>query len=366
MESSGFIDTRTLPTTGTYTILVDPGDDASGSLTLQLYSVPADVSASITPGGPAVTVTTTTPGQNAALTFAGTAGQKVSVRGTDGMAGQVPTCDVTASLRRPDNSVLAPGTCMETGGFIDVRTLPATGTYTILVDPKSQATGSVTLALYDVPDAVGTLSAGGPATTVSIAAPGQNAALTFAGTAGQRVSLQGTNASLSPVAGCDLKVSVLNPDHSVRAAPTCMEAGGFLDAMSLAATGTYTVVVDGSSTSTGSLTLTLYDVPPDTTGEVAVAGPAAGVALGTPGQNGSLALGGTAGTPVTVRITGNTLGRVALRLTGPDGTELATKTSAASSFKLPAQTLPATGTYTIAIDPAGANTGVLNVSITSP
>jgi hypothetical protein len=116
----------------------------------------------------------------------------------------------------------------------------------------------------------------------------------------------------------------------------------------------------------GSLTLTLLDVPPDTTGSVAVGGPSVAVALGTPGQNGSLTFDGAASTHVTVRMTGNSFGRVAVRLVAPDGTLLAHATSAAATFKLPPQTLPATGTYTIVVDPSGANTGLVNVSVTSP
>ena len=45
-------------------------------MTLTLYLVPADVSATITPGGPPVTVTTTSAGQNARLTFAGHGGRR--------------------------------------------------------------------------------------------------------------------------------------------------------------------------------------------------------------------------------------------------------------------------------------------------
>ena len=41
MEQSGFIDTQTLPITGTYTILVDPGGAATGGVTLTLSNVPA-------------------------------------------------------------------------------------------------------------------------------------------------------------------------------------------------------------------------------------------------------------------------------------------------------------------------------------
>ena len=62
--SGGFIDTQTLPVDGTYTILIDPSGTNTGNMTLTLYGV-TDTTGTITPGGPAVTITTTIPGQNA-------------------------------------------------------------------------------------------------------------------------------------------------------------------------------------------------------------------------------------------------------------------------------------------------------------
>jgi hypothetical protein len=59
--------------------VVDPQGTATGSMTLTLYNVPPDPTASIVPGGPAVTLTTTTPGQNASATFAASAGQRISL-----------------------------------------------------------------------------------------------------------------------------------------------------------------------------------------------------------------------------------------------------------------------------------------------
>src|SRR5262249_53811536 len=205
-------------------ILVDPADTVTGGVTLTLYDVPADVSGTISPGGSAVTVTTTTPGQNGTLTFSGTAGHRISLKGTNGLTGQVVGGDVNVSILNPDKSVLAPATCMEGSGYIDVVTLPSSGTYSLKVDPVDIATGSVTLTLYDVPaDITGSISAGGAAVTVTTTTPGQNAALTFSGTSGDRISLKGTNGMTGQVFGCDVNVSILNPDSSVLASATCME-----------------------------------------------------------------------------------------------------------------------------------------------
>ena len=70
--------------------------------------------------------------------------------------------------------------------FLDTRVLPASGTYTILVDPQLADLGSMTLTLYDVPpDLTGSIAIGGPPASLTLGpVPGQNATLSFSGTAG--------------------------------------------------------------------------------------------------------------------------------------------------------------------------------------
>jgi YD repeat-containing protein len=374
MEDTGFVDTTTLPTTGTYTIQIDPVAHAVGNLTLTLYDVAADLTGTITPGGSAVTASIATPGQNAAYTFSGTSGHRISLVGSNGMSGQVAfACDVNVSILKPDATVLAGPTCMEDSGFIDATTLPISGTYTVKVEPTSWATGSLTLNLYDVPaDVSGSITAGGSAVTVTTTTPGQNGALTFSGTAGHRLSLVGSNGMTGQVwFACDVNVTVLKPDSNTLVSPTCMEGSGFIDATSVPTTGTYTIQIDPAGIAVGSLTLALYDVPGDATGTVTIGGSAAGLTMSTPGQNGGLTFSGTASQQVTVHVTNNPwtsfFAGPTVRLLSTDGTTvLASVSSSASSFDLSTVTLPSTGTYTITVDPSGAQTGSLNVSVTSP
>ncbi|MBA4284856.1 MAG: peptidase, partial [Xanthomonadaceae bacterium] len=100
---------------------------------------------------------------------------------------------------------------------------------------------------------------------------------------------------------------------------------------------------------------------------ITIGGPSAAIVTTTPGQNGLATFPGTTGRLATVRVTGNTIGFVALTLLHPDGTTvLATYSSAANSFSMPAVTLPATGTYTVQTNPSGTAFGTLNISVTSP
>jgi YD repeat-containing protein len=368
--SSGgaYIDVQALPVAGTYTILVDPQTTNTGSVTLTLYNVPNDITGTITPGGPAVTATTTTPGQNAQLTFSGTASQRVSLRIT-GVTLTGGNGYVDVYVKKPDGTTLASSTYISSGGaYIDVQTLPTTGSYMVLVDPQGTNIGSVTLTLYDVPaDITGPITPGGAAVTVTNSVPGHNAQLTFSGSVNQRVSLKISGVTLTGGNGY-VDVYIKKPDGTTLASSTYISSGGaFIDIQTLLLAGTYTVLVDPQGTNTGSVTLTLYDVPADATGTVTVGGPAVNASNTVPGQNATLTFSGTAGQQATVHVTGSTMGTVTVSLLKPDGTSLTSSTSfGGSTLNLATQTLPTTGTYTIKIDPGGAGTGSMSVSVTNP
>ena len=373
-ETGAFIDTTVLPVGGTYTILIDLANIATGSLTLNLYTVPADYTGTITAGGSSVTATTTVPGQNGSLTFNGTTGQRISLLGTDSTYGGTPfTCDVTVTILKPDTSALAPATCMEAGGYIDATTLPADGVYRIQIDPYTSSTGSLTLTLNNVPaDYRGSITAGGSPVTVTTTVAGQNGQLTFSGTTGDRISLQGTNSTYGGTPfTCDVTVAILNPDDSVLAAATCMEFGGFIDTTSLPATGTYKIQVDPYSATTGSLTLTLYSVPADVTGTITIGGSAVPMSLSTPGRNGSLTFPANANQHISLQATDVSGFNVTfdcdvnVSILKPDSTPLVNPTCMDNGGTIGSTAIPTTGTYTVFVNPAGPNTGSLTLTVTS-
>jgi hypothetical protein len=353
----GFIDTKALPATGTYTIFIDPTGAYTGNITLTLYEVPPDLQGTITPGGEPVTVSIGTPGQNAGITFTGTANQRVSLR-----MSSVTITGGQLHIYNPDGSTLASYGINTGGGFIDTKALPATGTYTIFINPTGAYTGSITLTLYEVPpDLQGTITPGGEPVTVSLGTPGQDARLTFSGTTNQRISLK-----LSSVSITGGQLYIYNPDGSTLASSGINSGGGFIDTKALPATGTFTIFINPTGAYTGSITLTLYEVPPDVQGSIVINDPATPITLATPGQNAQLTFDGTASQQVTVRITNNAMSTVTVKLLKPDGSTLTSSTSASANFNLDMQTLPTTGLYTIRIDPGWANTGSMNVRATSP
>jgi hypothetical protein len=259
--NGGFLDTRTLPASGTYTILVDPQAADLGSMTLTLYDVPPDVTASITPGGaPANVSMGPVPGQNALVSFYGTLGQRIALGMSQVSIGTSSCCSTRVSILKPDGSTLVYATPVGTsGGFLDTRSLPATGFYTIFVDPQGTDLGSMTLTLHAVPaDLSGSIAIGGPPVSLSLApVPGQNGALTFNGTAAQRVSLRLSNVTIGNTSCCGARISMLKPDGTNLVPPILVGTFGATITATPPLTGAYSIVVDPQGAHTGGITLTL-------------------------------------------------------------------------------------------------------------
>jgi YD repeat-containing protein len=251
VSNGSVVDTAPAPTTGTYTIVLDPGATITGSLTLTLS---AEIAAGITMGGPPVSVSVTRPGQKARLTFSGTATQRVSLN----ITGVTVSGTAYVGLLKPSGTPISgfpnwsqmnffgPGS-----GFLGTYTLGTTETaYAVYLAPSGTGTAGATFTLYNVPpDVTGTLTINGTAAAVAITVPGQNSAFTFTGTAGQVVTLRGAGNTV----GCGNFV-VIFPNTSVSATPQC--AATFATGATLQ-TGLHTLIFDPSGPKTGSVSLSV-------------------------------------------------------------------------------------------------------------
>jgi len=250
----GFIEPQAIATTDTYTITVDPPSSATGAMTLTLYDVPADVTGTITAGGSSPTITLGTPGQNGSLTFTGANQERISLNLPNVTIGGFGTC-TTVTINKPDGSPLVSNGCVTIqGGFIDVQTLPTAGTYTIVVDPPGGATGDMTLSLYDVTDATGSVTINGAALPLTLSVPGQNANITVAGTSGQSISVPVTTPGYW-VCG---SVTLLRADNVTTVAST-FNCGPTitLPSTTLPATETYHILLDPSGGITGNYSVSV-------------------------------------------------------------------------------------------------------------
>jgi hypothetical protein len=352
--NGAFINTKTLPTNGTYKIFLDPEGSAKGTATLRLYTVPADLNIPATADGSANLVEIDTPGQNAWLPFSATADQRIALE-----VSGVTMGGVKVSIKKPNGTnLLAPVAVDDEGAFLGPKTIPTNGTYKVLVDPQSRFTGDATVRVHNVPaNVTGTLVAGGPAQAFSITSPGQNARLTFTGSEGDRVSLDMTGVTIP-----NSELKLLKPNGGQLGALDVRSSEAFLDTKTLPVDGTYLVVVDPDGADTGDFSLQLHDVPADDTGPIAAGTPLAS-SLSVPGQNASYTFNGTAGNRVAVDVSGNSFDSVKVGVRKPDGTFLipAQTISLADGF-LDTKSLPVSGTYRVTVDPVDNATGSVTLT----
>lgn len=147
----------------------------------------------------------------------------------------------------------------------------------------------------------GTIAADGSPVEVDVTAAGDTGTLTFTGSAGERVFVKAAWGTLTGGSTPSGTVALVAPDGStVGSNFNCSGCTGFIDATALPSSGTYTLKVTLSAGATGSVTLTMWDVPADASASIAADGTPVTVNTTVPGQNGLLSFSGTAGERVFV------------------------------------------------------------------
>ena len=104
--------------------------------------------------GASTTATVSTANKIAIMLFDGTVGQRVCINVTSSaVSGH-------AIVYNPDGSILLPSTAYPSTVLLDQMKFPASGTYSLLLDPDGTQTGSTTFTVIDTPDIATTLAAG--------------------------------------------------------------------------------------------------------------------------------------------------------------------------------------------------------------
>jgi large repetitive protein len=330
------------PVTGRYTVYFYPYGTQGGSVS---FSVIGPVTGALTLNGTPTTQTLTVPGQNSVLTFSGTQGQNVMLS----FSGVTLSAAATLVLKTPNGSTLLTQS-LSTTGLTMSPTLPANGTYTILITPPAAATGAFTAALTSAATTTLTPNQGARSLTLTGTTP---TTLRFSGTAGQILSLA---AAETTGASSTLTLTIVQPDGTTLAstyAALCLTCGTTLyyNVGPLTQTGTYSLTASQSSTASDTFALTLST---PVTGTVTVGTPA-NVTLAFAGQAASESFAGTAGQYVSASIvlSSTSVGSTGtLAILAPDGTTVASGiTSTCGGTCNPqgvvsAGPLPTTGTYT--------------------
>jgi hypothetical protein len=373
-----FIDTQLLSTTGTYQLWVQHSGTNTGSVTLQIASVPADFTGTITvpaagQTGPAVRVPTSgslAVGQNGILSFSGTTGQRLSFNVLNPTIGTASSsCSVRVKDPSTNQTQIASGQCgTGASGYIDAVTLTSTGTFTILIDPQGTATGSVSISINNDSDVTGTIAIDGSAVTASATVAGQDIRLSFSATSGQRIVVYATNVTI-PTATLNL---VQPPSGSTQTSTSINTTGGptfFIDTQTLSTTGTYQLWVQHSGTNIGSVTLQIASVPADISGSVTIGGSAFSFTT-VAGQNANITFTNPQSQSVTIHWTSGTYPSnpgcfMIVRGPSPSNSAVGSINCAGATGNLSLSTL-LTGTYTINVNPSQQATGGLSLTVTTP
>jgi YD repeat-containing protein len=364
-----------LPSTGTYTIGIDPGAGA-GSISVSLAGDFVSTIAMPPSGQTGATVRVPPTGdliagQYGRITFTATAGQKVSVNVLTSTIGSTfNSCILT--LYSPTNTQIAWWYCGSTGNFyMDTATLPTTGQYSLVVAPQGTATGNVSLSVNNDADVTGSISIDGSAVTIGTTVAGQDAVVTFSATAGQRIILFATNVT-NASAGVQLGKPDGNNQADLGFSNNPSGQTFYMDTQTLVAPGTYRLWVQHYPALNffGSQTLQIASVPPDVTGSVTIGGSAYSFTT-VAGQNANITFSNPQTQSLTVNITNgtypNTIALCGMYVTGPSPStnQVGFTFCDGVTGTIGLGTQPA-GTYNIFVDPVQQSAGGLSVTVTTP
>jgi hypothetical protein len=250
--AEGFVSasTRTIhlpviPATGTYSILFSPGPFTLG-LTARLVA-----NAAFTIDGASAGGAFDYAGQSVRLVVGGTAGQNVGGFASLDFGTASDHSNLVLESRRPSAGGLDVSSCAKSDTPCDFEwpTLPETGSYTVVVGTQPSLVGSFSLLLSN--EVAGTLTPGVPY-NVTISRQGQDARLSFAGTASQSIRLKVRAIALSGATYG--RLSVLTPGGGVLATQQFTAGGSHdLDLPPLPVSGAYAVLIDPADGATASM-----------------------------------------------------------------------------------------------------------------
>ncbi len=322
----------TLPMSGTYTVLINPGSQ-NGSFVATLTKL---ITEPIVLNNP-LAVNSSLAGQVYNLTLSGTVGQIIDLAET---GSTFRGCWYT-TISNPDGTSNLYTFCGDsTTGNI---TLPQSGTYTIQIDPGAQA-GTTTATLTKlITEPIGL----NIPLTVNSSLAGQIYDLTFSGTAGQVLDVAETGSSFR---GC-WYTTIVNPDGTSNPHTFCGD--GTTGNVTLPQTGVYAIQINpGAQAGTTAATLTQLIQEPF--------GPTT-LTFNLPGQMYDLTFNGTVGQVFDLSGTGATFrGCWGFTIVNPDGSTLDGMLGCGSTGDSGNLTLPQQGTYSIYSN-MGVQTGMITI-----
>lgn len=342
---------------GTYSVLVTPNNLNGTTTTLQV-ALATGVTETVPTDGTSNNIQTYVPGQNAYLTFSGTAAQSLGLGITGLSLAPNSATSTLLSISKPDGSSLTSAACYASsapGCQVSLQNLPATGNYTAVISPSGQATQALTFTLSQ--DVTGGLTLN-QSTSVSLRSPGQYGDYTFTTNGTQPLLFYFGSLSTSPAKSAVL-LYVYNSSGTLVTQSSITASGTSVNLGTLPA-GTYTILLVPNNAATATLQFALQ---PNASGTLPLDGTAVQISTQAAGQNAYLSFSATVGQTFSLALTGLTLApssvsSVAITVSNPDGSSL-TSTNCSTSTpgcEIRLRQLPQTGTYTAVIQPTGQAT----------
>ncbi|MEU0381008.1 RHS repeat-associated core domain-containing protein [Streptomyces cyaneofuscatus] len=305
------------------------------------------------------TVSVINPGNKAKILFVALEGDAVS------FAFSGTTFNAAVGLRLLDpvgREVGTRGSFSRSGGDWDVRDLPLTGQYSLVIDPGPSNIGAVTVTAsravrHD-------LVIGGASATLQTTRPGQDALWSFSAPLGTSLSL-GLDTREMPKAAT---VTLYGPDgKSVASVYANASSDAAINVDSLPQSGAYLLVADAIDVGTGTLTVTGSTYA--NAGLVDPEGATVDLAIERPRQNGVAQFSAVTGRRVSLGVvaTGFASKNVSFQVRDPQGKSIANASvTGGASTQWDSPTLTASGTYTVVFSPSGLTPGALRLTASLP
>jgi len=112
-----------------------------GTVETRLFVV-SHLAASVSVNGASSPISIGVPGQNAVISFVGTAGQALLGHVTNNLINST-----YVYLRKPDGTTMTYTASGSANFDLSSQTLPSAGTYSVLVDPIGSATGGIAISV---------------------------------------------------------------------------------------------------------------------------------------------------------------------------------------------------------------------------
>jgi large repetitive protein len=339
-----------LPSSGTFTIRVEPNSGRAATANLSLSS---EILGSLAANAPLPTnVGIGRAGQRARFSLSAIAAQGQSV-----VLSESTFSSAAISVLDPAGAQVASGFISGTQ-TVSLGFIPnVTGTYSVIVDPTGAATGAAKIALRS--DLVDVLNVNGTPTTLTLAS-GQNSFLTFSGTAGQHLGLAVNGVSTSP-AGSSVTFDIKSP-HGGAVGLCGSSSSDACNLGPLPATGTYTLRSKANTAITATATLILStDLSGSLTGNGSTP---TTVTIARAGQNARYTFAATAGAGMSLILSEVSLGSNSrMSVVDPSGAEIFNGVFYPTITSVFDFVPVRSGTHTVVLDPAQDSTGSVTVAV---